>query len=70
MSKRRRPPPDGDLHGSAGSSTLARIAALGALLVAIALVLIVFLGGESGNSYRLYFETGGQPVPGTRSRSA
>ena len=66
MSKGRRPPPDGDLYGSAGSSTLARIAALGALLAAIALVLIVFLGGESGYSYRLYFETGGQLVPGNQ----
>jgi phospholipid/cholesterol/gamma-HCH transport system substrate-binding protein len=66
LSEGRRPPPDGDLHSSAGSSTLARIAALGALLVAIALVLIVFLGGDSGHSYRLYFETGGQLVPGNQ----
>jgi phospholipid/cholesterol/gamma-HCH transport system substrate-binding protein len=66
LSEGRRPPPDGDLYGSAGSSTPTRIAALGALLVAIALVLIVFLGRDSGYSYRLYFETGGQLVPGNQ----
>jgi phospholipid/cholesterol/gamma-HCH transport system substrate-binding protein len=66
LSEGRRPPPDGDLYGSAGSSTPTRIAALAALLVAIALVLIVFLGGDSGYSYRLYFETGGQLVPGNQ----
>jgi phospholipid/cholesterol/gamma-HCH transport system substrate-binding protein len=66
LSERRRPPPDGDLISSAGSSTPTRIAALGALLVAIALVVIVFLGGDSGYSYRLYFETGGQLVPGNQ----
>jgi phospholipid/cholesterol/gamma-HCH transport system substrate-binding protein len=66
LSEGRRPPPDGDLYGSAGSSTPTRIATLGALLVAIALVLIVFLGGDSGYSYRLYFETGGQLVPGNQ----
>jgi phospholipid/cholesterol/gamma-HCH transport system substrate-binding protein len=66
LSERRRPPPDGDLISSAGSSTPTRIAALGALLVAIALVLTVFLGGDSGYSYRLYFETGGQLVPGNQ----
>jgi phospholipid/cholesterol/gamma-HCH transport system substrate-binding protein len=66
LSEGRRPPPDGDLYGSAGSSTPTRIAALGALLAAIALVLIVFLGGDSGYSYRLYFETGGQLVPGNQ----
>jgi phospholipid/cholesterol/gamma-HCH transport system substrate-binding protein len=66
LSEGRRPPPDGDLTSSAGSSTPTRIAALSALLVAIALVLIVFLGGDSGYSYRLYFETGGQLVPGNQ----
>jgi phospholipid/cholesterol/gamma-HCH transport system substrate-binding protein len=66
LSEGRRPPPDSDLYGSAGSSTPTRIAALGALLVATALVLIVFLGGDSGYSYRLYFGTGGQLVPGNQ----
>ena len=50
--------------GSAGSSTPARITALGALLAAVALVLILFLGGGNGHSYRLLFESGGQLVNG------
>jgi phospholipid/cholesterol/gamma-HCH transport system substrate-binding protein len=50
--------------GSAGRSTPARIAALGALLAAVALVLILFLGGGNGHTYRLQFETGGQLVNG------
>lgn len=52
--------------GSAGRTTPARIAALGALLVAVVLVLILFLGGGNGSSYRLIFETGGQLVPGNQ----
>jgi phospholipid/cholesterol/gamma-HCH transport system substrate-binding protein len=49
---------------SVGSITPARVAALGALLAAIVLVLILFLGGGSNHKYRLLFETGGQLVPG------
>jgi phospholipid/cholesterol/gamma-HCH transport system substrate-binding protein len=52
--------------GSAGRTTPARVAALGALLAAVALVLIIFLGGDSGHKYRLFFETGGQLVPGNQ----
>ena len=57
-------PSAGDARGTAGRSTPARIAALGALLVAIVLVLILFLGSGNGYTYRLLFETGGQLVPG------
>ena len=56
--------------GSAGRSTPARIAALGALLAAIALVLILFMGNGSGYSYRLQFETGGQLVEGNQVQVA
>jgi ABC-type transporter Mla subunit MlaD len=52
--------------GSAGRSTTARIAALGALLAAIALVLILFLGNGDSYQYRLQFQTGGQLVDGNQ----
>jgi len=55
-----------DAAGSAGRTTPARIAALGALLAAVVLVLILFLGSGNGSSYRLLFETGGQLVPGNQ----
>jgi len=48
----------GDVDGSAGSTTPTRIAALGALVVAIVLVLVLFLGSGNGYTYRLLFETG------------
>jgi phospholipid/cholesterol/gamma-HCH transport system substrate-binding protein len=42
-----------------------RIAALGALALAvITVVLVLFTGGDDGNRYRLLFETGGQLVEG------
>jgi phospholipid/cholesterol/gamma-HCH transport system substrate-binding protein len=42
-----------------------RVAAIGALaLVVIAIVFILFSGGEDGTRYRLLFETGGQLVEG------
>ncbi len=50
--------------GSAGSSTLTRVIGLGALFAAVALVLILFMGGGSGHTYRLLFQTGGQLVNG------
>ena len=40
--------------------------ALGALLAAIVLVLILFLGNGSSHTYRMLFETGGQLVPGNQ----
>ncbi|MGH2989708.1 MAG: MlaD family protein [Solirubrobacterales bacterium] len=52
--------------GSVGRTTPARVAALGALLAAVALVLIIFLGGDSSHKYRLFFATGGQLVPGNQ----
>ena len=51
---------------SAGSTTAARVIALGALLAAIVLVLILFLGNGSSHTYRMLFETGGQLVPGNQ----
>ena len=51
---------------SAGSTTATRVTALGALLAAIALVLILFLGNGSSHTYRMLFETGGQLVPGNQ----
>ena len=51
---------------SAGSSTPARITALGALLAAIVLVLVLFMGNGSSYTYRMLFETGGQLVPGNQ----
>jgi len=56
--------------GSAGRTTPTRIAALGALLAAIALVLILILGNGSSHSYRLQFETGGQLVEGNQVQVA
>ena len=42
---------------------IGRVAALGALVLAIiAVAFILFGGGDSGNKYRLLFETGGQLV--------
>jgi phospholipid/cholesterol/gamma-HCH transport system substrate-binding protein len=52
--------------GSAGRTTPARVTALGALLAAIVLVLILLLGGDGGHTYRVMFETGGQLVPGNQ----
>jgi phospholipid/cholesterol/gamma-HCH transport system substrate-binding protein len=50
-------------------SPIARLAALGALLAAIAIVLaLLFTGGEAGHRYRLMFETGGQLVRGNEVR--
>jgi len=48
---------------------IARFAALGALIAALALVIyLLFSGGGSTNTYRLLFETGGQLVPGNEVR--
>jgi len=44
--------------------TIARGAALGALLLVVAVVAIVLLGGDGGKQYRLVFQTAGQLVRG------
>lgn len=44
--------------------TLARILALGALLAAVAFVLVMFFGDDGGRKYTFQFETGGQLVRG------
>lgn len=43
---------------------MARIAGVGALIVAIVLAGFVLFGGDDGHEYELLFETGGQLVPG------
>jgi len=50
--------------GTRGSSTLGRLAAIGALLAALVVVVLLLFGGGSDHSYKLLFETGGQLVPG------
>jgi phospholipid/cholesterol/gamma-HCH transport system substrate-binding protein len=50
--------------GSQGSSTIARVATVGALLAALVVVLVLLFGGGNGHRYHLLFETGGQLVPG------
>ena len=48
-----------------GGGRVGRFAALGALALAvIAVVVVLFSGGDDGNRYRLLFETGGQLVEG------
>jgi phospholipid/cholesterol/gamma-HCH transport system substrate-binding protein len=50
-------------------SPIARLVALGALLAAVALVLVLlFTSGGGGHTYRLLFETGGQLVEGNEVR--
>ena len=43
---------------------VARVAGIGALVVAVVLVAMLLLGGDSGYRYSLLFENGGQLVPG------
>jgi phospholipid/cholesterol/gamma-HCH transport system substrate-binding protein len=44
--------------------TLARVIAVGALLAAVAFVVVTFFGDNGGRHYKLLFETGGQLVRG------
>ena len=53
-----------------GASTPARIAVVGAVLVAFALAVILIFGGDSGYKYTFQFETGGQLVPGNQVLNA
>ncbi|MDP9187901.1 MAG: MlaD family protein [Actinomycetota bacterium] len=49
------------------SGGIGRLAALGALVLAvIAIAFVLFSGGDEGNKYRLLFETGGQLVEGNQ----
>ena len=52
-------------RGGAGR-ILARVAGIGALIVAVVLAAIVLLGGDSGHQYKLMFESGGQLVAGNQ----
>ena len=45
---------------------LARIAGIGAFVVAVVLVGLLLFGGDDGHEYELLFETGGQLVPGNQ----
>jgi phospholipid/cholesterol/gamma-HCH transport system substrate-binding protein len=54
----------GAVGNQRGSSTLGRLAAIGALLAALALAVVLLFGGEGGHTYKLLFETGGQLVRG------
>ena len=53
-------PPDSGGKGR----VLGRLAGFGALILGVVLVGFVLFGGDSGTSYKLLFETGGQLVPG------
>jgi phospholipid/cholesterol/gamma-HCH transport system substrate-binding protein len=57
----------GEQPDSGGSGRLvARIAGVGALVIAAILVAMLLFGGEEGYKYDLRFETGGQLVPGNQ----
>ena len=45
---------------------IARVAGIGALVIAIVLVALVLFGGDDGHKYKLIFQTGGQLVPGNQ----
>ena len=51
------------LHGERGS-TLARVAALGALVAAVALIALAMFGGGDGYKVKAVFQNAGQLVPG------
>jgi phospholipid/cholesterol/gamma-HCH transport system substrate-binding protein len=55
-------PPDSGGRGR----ILARIAGFAALILGVVLVALVLFSGDSGHSYKLLFETGGQLVPGNQ----
>ncbi|HYH61376.1 MAG TPA: MlaD family protein [Solirubrobacterales bacterium] len=46
--------------------TLVRVLAVGALLAALAWVIVMFFGDDGGRQYKLIFQTGGQLVPGNQ----
>jgi phospholipid/cholesterol/gamma-HCH transport system substrate-binding protein len=58
--------PGGVRGGSQGSSTVARVATIGALVAALVVVLVLLFGNGDGYRYHLHFETGGQLVDGNQ----
>jgi len=59
-----------NVAGERGASTPARIAAVAAVVIAIAVVAVLLLGGDGGYRYTLLFQTGGQLVPGNQVLTA
>ena len=55
-------PPDSGGKGR----VLARLAGFAALILGVVLVGMVLFGGDSGTSYKMLFQTGGQLVPGNQ----
>ena len=57
--------PERNVGGLVRGASTTRIAAIGALaLVVVALIVLLLSGGNSGHTYTLLFENGGQLVPG------
>jgi phospholipid/cholesterol/gamma-HCH transport system substrate-binding protein len=46
--------------------TAARLAAVGALIAGVVLMVVVLFGGDGGHRYQVLFENGGQLVPGNQ----
>ena len=53
-------------HSPSGRRIVARVAGVGALVLAVVIAAILLLGGDDGHEYDLLFETGGQLVPGNQ----
>ena len=64
----RRPGMQGDPseRQSGAGRVIARVAGIGALVIAIVLAALVLFGGDGGHKYKLIFQTGGQLVPGNQ----
>ncbi len=64
----RRPGMQGDPseRQSGAGRVIARVAGIGALVIAIVLAALVLFGGDDGHKYKLIFQTGGQLVPGNQ----
>src|ERR1044071_4123016 len=63
----RRSPVQGEPPDNGGKGRfLARLAGFAALILGVVLIPLVLFGGDSGTSYKLLFETGGQLVPGNQ----
>ena len=64
LGRRRSVAQQDPVDESRGSRTVARVAGVGALVVATVLVGMLLFGGDSGYRYKLLFQSGGQLVPG------